>query len=274
MELSIHIQLEHPPPEPPDEEPVFEKTYREVDIYWLPTTETFWAQVAPGYIAAGFTVEECEGVIDDILEFLEPDEDPDEGLFAQVVAEIKMWVNNVIGDRLQPVYDWVDLLFAGARDAWEGLVAGAVTLINAVDTRLTNLATTVRDRWDTFNTLTLPSIWTAITNKGTEILAALDQAKVDLTASLTKGLDDVVTYIDGRILIWDPVGFLKDPLDYIGTAFTNLIDAWVHDLIGSLAEGLHIGIAGNPPAPEGPGASFKLGFDSVVNKKEGEAPRG
>ncbi|GAI85920.1 unnamed protein product, partial [marine sediment metagenome] len=85
---------------------------------------------------------------------------------------------------------------------------------------------------------------------------------------ITNNSYTTIKYITNVIGVLDPMGFLKDPLGYIQGAFNNFIDFWVHGLVGSLAEGLQTGFAGNPPAPEGPGASFKLGFDSVVNEEE------
>ncbi len=230
-----------PPPPPTDEDSLVE-TYRGVDIWWKVDLELYWAQVATGYVAVASTLAEMYVSIDEILEFLEPPEDPADGLFGQIIAAVKVWVKKVMPDFLQPVYDWVDSLFAAGRDAWESLIADINTVIVDVNASLTSLATDVRDRWDTFTTETLPTIFSTITHKVGEVRDALIQAQLDLISYMIKGLADMTSYVDGRILVWDPIGFLKDPAGYITGVWNMLISPWVEGVMKSFGEGFEEGL--------------------------------
>ena len=263
-----------PPPPPPDEEPHRVETYRGVDIWYGVTPNMYTGQVAPGYLASGWTLQECRTKIDEYLEFLNPPEEPEEGLLAQVVAAVKVWFNENIGTRLQPVYDWIDARLVNARLAWEGLVADANAVIAGVSAKLNSLGTELRGRWDAFATETLPGILDTITAKVGEVSAALDQAKTNLTSAIDTGLADMTSYVDNAVAGVDAVGFFKDPLGYIGTAFNNLIDAWVHGLVKSFGEGLQAGLKGSNPGPRGPGRAFMLGFRETLDEEEGHVSRG
>lgn len=230
-----------PPPEPP-EEPEFIETYREVDIYWLPTLDMYRAEVAVGYVATGLTLPEIRASIDEILAFLEPPEEPPDSLFAQVVAAIQVWVNEVIGGRLQPVYDWIDNVLAGARTAWEGLVADVVAYVDGVAAAVISLGGEVWDRWDTFTTLTLPSIWDTITSNAADVMGAIDLKGTELEASMDAKLVDFTAWVNGLFALLDPHAFLEDPLGFIKGAFNTFIDPWAEGIIKAFWEGLEEGL--------------------------------
>jgi len=232
--------VEPPPPEPPED--YIEETYRGVDIWWKVALEMFWAQVAVGYVAVSETLEEIYLRIDEILEFLEPPEEPPDGLFAQVVAAVQVWVNEIIGDRLQPVYNWIDNVLAGARSAWEGLVADAVSLISDVSGALFNLTVEVGDRWDAFNTLTLPGIFDFITSKADEISGTIDLAKTEIDESVITKFVDFAEWVRGLLAELDPHNILPDPQGYIATAFDTLIEPWVTKIVESFWTGLEEGL--------------------------------
>jgi len=200
----------------PDPEPdEFIETYREYDIYRRPDEGLFYAIMTPEITAIGLTLVDVKESIDYYINLLDPDEDPTGGIFAQVIAAMKKWVEDHITWRLQPVYDWVETLIAGAKLAWEGLVAGAVTLINAVSADLTSLATTVGDRWDEFNTLTLPLVWDTITEAFEAVAPLLDAMWTDIEAAIDTGLQAVGDYIDERLENYAPQGFQSDPVKYV-----------------------------------------------------------
>lgn len=231
--------LPPPPPPPPEpEEPEFVETYRDVDIYWLPDLEMYWAQVAVGYVAVAYTLEEMYPLIDEILDFLNPPEDPDEGLLAQIVAAIVAWVQENLGSHLQPIYDWIDVGLAAAQTAWEGLVADVVTYVNGVAEALTSLGEEVWDRWDEFNTVTLPGIGDALDTAVTDLTAALDTLGADLEAFIANELVDFAAWVEGLLADLDPHSLLPDPDSYIGTVFNTLISPWVEDIVKSFSDGL------------------------------------
>ncbi|MBA7619395.1 hypothetical protein ES703_26734 [subsurface metagenome] len=208
-----------PEPKPEPDEDYLVETYRDVEIWWKAALNAFWAQVAVGYIATAPTLPEIKEEIDEILDFLEPPEDPDEGLLAQVIAAVQVWVNEVIGDRLQPVYDWIDTVLAGAEDAWEALVAGAVKITNDVSARLTTLATEVGDRWDNFTEVTLPGIWDTVDDKLGILKDAVREDLADLGTAIDTKLANLATYVDEQVAAVDTVGFFEDPVSYISGVF-------------------------------------------------------
>ena len=233
---------EPPPPEPP-EPPRFEETYRDVAIYWLPAVNLYWAQVAPGYVAVAPTLPEIRASIDEILEFLEPPPEPPDGLLAQVVAAVKVWFNENIGYRLQPVYDWIDEGLAGARLAWENLVADTQSWVSNLFADVGISLGALRDRWDTLTTETLPNIWDTITARVGEVGAALDQMKVDLMASLDEGLKGMGDYIDDRLLNYAPQGFQSDPEKYVKDHAEERFNLKVFEFVKSFWEGVSEGLA-------------------------------
>lgn len=223
-------------------EPEFIETYRGVDIYWLPTLEVFKATVAPGYIAVAPTLDEIYPLIDEILAFLEdPDPDPT-SILNQIMAQVMIWIDLNLAGWLQPLRDWVSGGFALAQEAWESLVADAVTLIAEVGGALALLGEEVRDRWDTFNTVILPGIGDAIAAVLVDVTAALDSFRVDIAAFITDELVVFATWVEGLLADLDPLGFLPDPDGYIATVFNTLISPWIEDIVESFWVGLEEGL--------------------------------
>lgn len=257
-----------PPPTPPPPEPYLEEVYRDVEIWWMPKLTMFRAEVAPGYVAVGWTLEVVKENIDAILEYLNPPEEPPEGILAQVVAEVKAW--------FAPI-------FTPLATAWDAFITETWP---ALGDTLTELG----DTWDMFTTETLPSIWDTITARAAELNAAMEQARVnrdaairenavnlreaidEKTAALHAVLDnritDLTTYVDQAVAGVDTVGFFEDPLGYIGNVFGTLIDTWVHGVIGDLAAGIQAGATMEEPGIHGAGESFIQGFNEVVNESE------
>lgn len=212
------VEPEEPTPPPPPE-PYLEEVYRDVEIWWVPALSAFRAEVAPGYVATSTILTVIRELIDEILEFLYPPEDPDAGLFAQVVAAIKAWIDPI----LTPL-----------KVAWDGFITETWPALGTAFTKLqgrwdafktetlpgiTGWLDTLRDRWDVFWTETLPSIWIAIDAKLGILKAALNEDLADLRESMEQGLADNREWMENFGKLMDPVGFLKDPLGYISAAF-------------------------------------------------------
>ena len=240
--LQAHMEDAHPPPKPPTEEREFVETYRDVDVWLLLPDELYWAQVAVGYVALAWTLPEVRVEIDKILEMLYPPEEPPEGLLAQVVAEVKAWFEENIGERLQPVLDFIDVKLDGLR-AW-GKEQFAEASAETADVRA-DLGTRYEDldaRWDVLDTETLPDLHDTIEAMAAGVGTTVDQKIIDLQDSEEelRALGDEAVKADVRD--WFPAEFLKDPLGYIGTAFSDLIDAWIGGVVRSFWEGFEEGL--------------------------------
>jgi len=208
-----------PPPVPPPAVDYLAETYRGVPIWWIVSLNMFRAQVEVGYVAVGLTLPIIRASIDEILEFLNPPEDPLEGLLAQVVAEVKAW--------FEPI--WAPL--SSAWDSfitytWPALGASLSNLKASWDefrtkawVDLTAAFTSLGAKWDAFTSGTLPGIWDAITAKGAELQAALTNKAAELRAALDQGLADNREWMGNFAKLMDPQGFLKDPVGFINAAF-------------------------------------------------------
>jgi len=265
-ELVNHIQSEHPgqpyptcpappppePPEPPipppptplppDEEPEFIETYREVDIYWLPTLEIYWAQVAVGYTATGGTLDEIKTNIDEILDFLNPPEDPDEGLLAQIIA----WVESLFDTIVTPLsvawdnfitFTWPALgsVLTTLGDEWDSFKT--TTLITITDT-----LTALGDMWDVFTDETLPGILDTVDEKLGILHDAVLEDLTDLGTAIDTKLTDLGTYIDDKVAEIDTVGFFEDPVAYISGVFAMVGLLRETSIIESFLEGFEEGL--------------------------------
>lgn len=228
---------------PPDEEPHLEEIYRGIEIWHQPASGTFTAQVAPGYLAAGFTLEECRVDVDRVLAFLEPDEDPPDGLLAQIIAEVQTWVDASMSGWLQPTVEWVTAGFADAGAFAQGLVSDAFSLLEGATDWLGLAVQDLRDRWDNLTTQTIPDLWSSMGSTVTDLQAALDQKAMELTASFTKGLEDNREWTTNFLKLMDPTGFLKDPLGTVSAAFALWKVAADSVIIDSFREGLEEGLA-------------------------------
>ena len=190
------------------------------------------------------------------------------GLLSDVWDYVRSKVKSLISSSVSDVKSWVRARIASA--------------ISSIDKFVTNISNYVTNKYyetkkyisNVYNTTKqyLTNVYKTtqkyITNKRYETNQYITNIIGASTSWVDNKLADMRTYVDQRIAALDTVGFFKDPLGYIGTAFTGLLDAWIHGTVGSFAKGLQIGLMGNPPEPEGPGASFKIGFNSVIDEKE------
>lgn len=191
-----------------------------------------------------------------------------------LINGLKSWVRNVVDAAISGVKDWV-----------RGFVKAAIAAVDWVVTNITKYVTNVYNSLSEYVTNVYNTVNEYITNvvhNITENITNIVNNTIKYITNVTKVYKEYVTNIYGINEAWvrnfftlmDPTGFLRDPLGYIQGAFTNFIDFWVHGLVKSLAEGLQIGLAGNPPEPKGPGASFKRGFNSVINEEEEHTSHG
>jgi len=239
--------LDVEPPEPPGpQEPYLEEVYRGVEIWWVPAISAFRAEVAPGYVAVATSLIEIREQIDDILAFLYPPEDPEEGLFAQVVAAIKAWIDPIITP-LKVAWDsFITYTWPALGDALEDMGDAWDVFKTETLPGLTGMLTTLRGRWDVLWTDTLPNIRAAIAAKGAEFQAALDKKAADLRAALDKGLAENREWMTNFAKLMDPMGFLKDPLGYISAAFQVQRAIASQTVVKSFWEGFEEGLTEEP----------------------------
>lgn len=263
-----------PPPPPPEEEDRLVETYRAVEIWWIVSLGVYRAQVAAGYVAVGYTLTEIRAEIDGILEFLNPPPPDEEGLLAQLWSRVTAWIE-------ENIQGWVT--------AWGKVINNTInnvyqTLQNTYNYVTENITNIVNNAYEyitnTYNYLTenISNVYNYLTENITNVVNNTYEYITNVVGASTEWvatqISGVRTYVDQKVAGIDTVGFFKDPLGYIGTAFTGLIDAWVHGAAGSLAEGLQEGLQGSNPGPEGPGRSFALGFEEAVREEEGHVSRG
>ena len=230
------------PPEPEPEEDRFIETYRGVGIWWKPAISAYWAQVQPGYVATSTTRTGCRAEIDEILEFLEPPEEPPEGLFAQVVAAVKAWF-------IANLPDWV-LKWGKVINNWITNVTENITnVVNNITEKITNVYNTVKEYVTNVYNYVTEKIYNTIQNITKNITNVYNTTKQYITnvvGASTEWVNDriagVRTYVDNAVAGIDTVGFFKDPLGYIGTAFNKLIGSWVHGIVKSFWEGFEEGL--------------------------------
>jgi len=208
-----------PPEPPPPLEPYLEEVYRDVEIWWVPALSMFRAEVTPIYSAVGWTLPVIRENIDAILEFLYPLEDPDAGLFAQIVAAVKAWFEPIFTPLSTAwdsfiTYTWPELGVALTElgDKWDAFKEDTLPSITGALTQL-------GDRWTVLWTDTLPGVWAGIEAKGAELRAVIDTKVANLKAALDQGLADNREWTTNFFKLMDPTGFLKDPLSYISAAF-------------------------------------------------------
>jgi len=190
---------------------------------------------------------------------------------------------------------------------WDGIVWRVRSLIdsavstlkswaNGLISALSSALNTLRGAWDSFRTYTLPALWEAIRNAGQTIWQTITNVYNNVTnyvtntynyvtqniTNVTNNITQNVTQVLGATREWVmgyvagivPVDFVRDPLGYIGAAFTGFIDAWVHGVAASFSRGLQKGLVGSNPGPQGPGESFMRGFRKVVDDEEGHVSLG
>ncbi len=264
-----------PPPEPPpEEEPELAETYRGVEIWWVPSLEIYRAEVEPGYTATGTTLTEIREEINDTLDFLYPPEDPAEGLFAQVVASVKAWIIENMPDW---VIEWGEVIYETINNVYQTINNVYTYVTEEITNVINNTYKYITNTYNEFREY-ITNVYNNITENITQVFNNTYQYVTNVVGASVEWVEEKITnirsYVDQKAAAIDTVGFFEDPLGYIGTAFTGFLDAWIDGTVGSFAEGLQIGLVGNPPEPEGPGAAFKEGFNSVINEKEGHTPRG
>lgn len=223
------------------EEPTFIEVYRGYEIWRRPDDGLFFSNVTEYVTIIGETLEQIRVNIDTYITSMEdPALDPGP-ILEQLMTWIMNWVTLNLEGWLAPVYDWITAALAGAHAAWTATFGALATVVSDINAALTSLGTEMRDRWDTFSTLTLPSIWDTITSNAADAMATIDLKGTEMEASMDAKLVDFVMWVEDFVKLSDPYAFLKDPVGFITTAFNTLIAPHTEGIIKSFKEGFEEG---------------------------------
>lgn len=229
-------------PEPEPEVDHVEETYRGVTIWHKVAQGVFWAQVATGYTAQWSTLSKMHSTIDEILEFLEPDEDPGEGLFAQVVAAVKVWVQRYLPDWVlefgRVINNVINNITENITNVYNTISEYVTNVYNYVTENITNVYNTTKKYITNITKYITEEITNVINNTYnyvTNIIGITQEA-------LNQGLSDNRAWVTAFFKLMDPMGFLKDPLGTINAAFTIQREIAGNKMIGSFLEGLEEGL--------------------------------
>lgn len=232
-----------PEPEPEPPEDYLADTYRGIEIWWLEGPHVFRAYIAGWGTAVTETLEEIYPYIDEALEWLEPPEEPEEGLFAQVVAAIKTWM-------LKNLPDW--LL------KWGKYIDNTITYldksINYWGDQITQYVDNSINYWGDVIEKTFIDARQWIDNSITNIDRSVHQYFTDARQYITnvigvsdevlnQRLIDTTKWVRDFFKLMDPMSFLEDPFGFIDTGFNTLIAPWAEGIVKSFWEGFEEGQA-------------------------------
>ena len=180
--------------------------------------------------------------IDEILEFLEPPEDPEEGLFAQVVAAVKTWIMENIQPWLQQwgevVNNWITNVVEEITNVYNYVTESITNVVNNVYDYVTNVYNTTRE----YITNSYTYVTESITNNFSEVNEYVTNIIGVSEESLAEKITGVRAWVVDFVRLSDPYGFLKDPQGYIATAFNTLIAPWGQGIVKAFWEGFEEGL--------------------------------
>lgn len=239
------VDLGCPPWEGPDMPPpddYIAYTYRDIDIWWDVTYSRYYAHVALGYNVQANTRPEIEAQIDEILELLEPPEDPPTGLLAQIINNVKTWF-------IANIQSWVE--------AWGQIINNVTNYIDDsvnywgdqitqyIDNTVTYWTEEITNVYNTFREYVTNTYnyWTEeITNIYNTINEYVTNVTENIYNSVVNNTYNTIQNITNIIGVLDPFGFLSDPQGYITGVWNMLIDPWAHSMIESFWKGLDEGL--------------------------------
>lgn len=188
------------------------------------------------------TLPEMRASIDEILDFLDPPEDPEEGLFAQVVAALKTWIMENIQPWLESwgrvVNNWITNVVEEITNVYNYVTENITNVINEISEYITNVYNTVEEYITNVSNYVTENI-TNVHNTVNEYVTNIIGVSEDLLADRITG---VTAWVVDFFKMMDPIGFLKDPKGYITGVWNLLIDPWAHKLVKSFWEGFEEGL--------------------------------
>jgi len=231
-----------PPPPPPEEEDRLVETYRDVEIWWIASVSMYRAQVAAGYVAVGYTLEEVRAGIDEILAFLNPPEEPPDGLFAQVTAAVKAWVLANLPDWVlewgKVINNWITNTYETIQNVYNDFVTYVTNVYNNAYEYITN----------TYNYLTenISNVYNYLTENITNIYNNTSEYITNVTGVSQEILDNtlagIISFINDRLLNYAPQGFQSNPEKFIQDHAEERYHSMLEEAIRSFWEGFEEGL--------------------------------
>jgi len=229
-----------PDPEPPQD--YIAETYRDVDIWWKVEAQLYWAQVAMGYVAMWPTLEEMRTSIDEILDYLYPPEDPEEGLFAQVVAALKTWIMENIQPWVEAwgrvVNNWITNVVEEITNVYNYLTEQITNVYNYLTENITYVYNTFREYITNvynYTTENITNVYNTLNEYVTNIIGVSEEI-------LNQRIIGVTRWVLDLFALLDPHAFLEDPLAFIRTAFNTFINPWAEGMVRAFWEGFEEGL--------------------------------
>jgi len=219
------------------------EVYRDVEIWWITSLNMFRAQVSAGYVAVEPTLPLIRAAIDEILEFLNPPEDPEEGLFAQVVAAVKVWaLENMPGWVLewgQNIYNTVTNIVENITNVYNEFAEYVTNVYNDTYEYISNSY----NYWSEYIT----NSYTYWTEEVTNIYNNTYQNITNVVGASMEWVDQKLQenrdWMMNFAKLMDPMGFLKDPLGFINAAFALQGEIANNLAVKSFWEGFEEGLA-------------------------------
>jgi len=188
-------------------------------------------------LAVHASLDEIKILIDEILDFLNPPEDPEEGLFAQVVAAVKVWV-------LENIQPWVESWGKVVQNFVTNTVEAITNVVNNITEEITNVLNEVNNYvTNVSNTVNeyVTNVSHYLTEEITNVFNTTQEYVTNIIGvsedSLLEKILGVRSWVLGLFAVLDPQGVLKDPLGYVGAAFDTLIAPWGEGIVTSFWEG-------------------------------------
>jgi len=235
-----------PPPPPPEPEPEpkreWVEKYRDVDVWLILPDEYYWAQVEVGYVAIAWTLTEVRRNIDDILELLYPDEEPPEGLFAQVTTAVKAWVLANLPDWVlewgKVINNWITNTYETIQNVYNNFVEYVTNVYN-------NTYETISNVFNTFKEY-VTNVYNYVTENITNIYNNTYEYFTNVVGVSQEILDNtrasIISFINDRLLNYAPQGFQSDPEKFIQDHAEERYHSMLEEAIRSFWEGFEEGL--------------------------------
>lgn len=218
-------------PPPLEEKPYLAEVYRDIEIWWKPSISAYTAEVTPLHKAAWPTLPEMRAWIDEILLLLYPPEDPYEGLFAQIVVAVQVWVLvNMPGW----VLEWGSIVNNYLTEVINNITNVYNDLRQYITNVYNNVYETINNTYNTFREY-ITNVYNYITEETTNIYNTTNEYVTNIIGTSVEWVEERLaymrTYVDGRLAVWDSTSFLANPLGIISGVFAASRLVAEHDVI-------------------------------------------
>ncbi len=225
----------------PDE---WREEFEGVDIYWQPSQDRFWAQVADGYVAVGNTIEEIRASILEILEFLDPTptdtwawplnlvQEWFEDLYNKVVsgpmqALQSFWTAHIM-PKLEWVRDQIDITIHWLRDQIVPIISGIATTLGTLWNNISFVVSSGFQSLGSYFSTLYGWLWDNINPIISGIATTLGSVWDDIAFRVDIGYQAINNYLSTLFgWLWDNIvinagNIINNITTSLGEGFTNL----------------------------------------------------